>query len=151
MVDFVTNYIKAVPTKFRQSQALVSAYQECYHDLLNKGFWAELVKLDNKVSKELISAITSDGLNHQLASPGDHCQNPEECCIQDFKVHFISVRRCTNKDFPANCWELLIPQAEHTLNMLQLSKIKLAISAHTMPHRHHNYSANPIGPVGCHV
>ena len=89
MIDWDSNYIKIIPVKSRKSHTIVNAYKEGYHWFKDRGFTAQLLKLDNEVSKALITAIGEDDLDYQLASPNDHRQNPAERAIQDVKAHFI--------------------------------------------------------------
>jgi hypothetical protein len=84
MVDHDTNYINAIPIKSRKSTELVKAFQTCCEELQSAGFQPRLLRLDNEVSKELIKAIEEQGLQYQIASPGDHRTNPAERAIRDF-------------------------------------------------------------------
>jgi hypothetical protein len=67
----------------------------------------------------------------QLVSPGDHRQNPAERAIQAFKSHFIATRSGTDSTFPQDCWDILVPLALITLNIMRPSRINPAISAYT--------------------
>ena len=118
MIDWDSNYIKLIPMKSRKSQNLVAAFETGYQWFRDKGFSAELLKLDNEISKALIDAIKENKLDYQLASPNDHRQNPAERAIQDVKAHFISIRSTANAAFPINEWDLLLQHTEDTLNML---------------------------------
>ena len=66
-------------------------------------------------------------------------------------LQVMSICNCVDKSFPVNSWDLLIPQAEHILNVLCPSKMNLVVSAYTMLHRHHDFAANPMAPAGCRV
>jgi hypothetical protein len=68
-------------------------------------------------------------MNYQLVPPHDHQQNLAEKAIQTFKAHFISIMCSIDKDFPLHLWDRLLPQAEHTLNMLHTAKNAPNISA----------------------
>ena len=91
MIDRDTNYIFLYPMKSRHSQMIVEAYSHCYNCLKKQGFEAELIRLDNEISKELITAIENDKLAYQLVSPVDHRNSPSERAIQDAKAHFKSI------------------------------------------------------------
>ena len=54
MVDYDSNYIHAVPIKSCKAEAFVKSFNECYNVLCANGFEADLVRLDNKVSKLFI-------------------------------------------------------------------------------------------------
>ena len=53
--------------------------------------------------------------------------------------------------FPLNLWDLLLRQAEHTLNMLRPSHMTPTVSAYTYLWGQHDYNANPFTPLGCKV
>ena len=48
-----------------------------------------------------------------------------------FKDHFITILCHTDKSFPPNLWDRLLPQAEHTLNLLRPSRMTPTISSYT--------------------
>jgi hypothetical protein len=79
-----------IPIKSRKSSELVGAFKECYDDLKRRGFEAQVLRLDNEISAELIAAIEAEGLNYQIVSPNDHRLNHAERHIQYFKSHFIA-------------------------------------------------------------
>ncbi len=56
-----------------------------------------------------------------------------------------------NKSFLLNLWDLLLRQAEHTLNMLRPSQMTPTVSAYTYLWGQHDYNANPFAPMGCKV
>ena len=121
-IDHNSNYIRIVPVKSRKSEHLVEAYKTTYEWYKDKGFEAELLRLDNEISKLMIKAIKENNQDYQLASPSDHRTNPAERAIQAVKAHFISIRACTDPAFPKNQWDLLLPHTEFTLNLGNLSK-----------------------------
>jgi len=89
-------------------------------------------------------------MTYQLVPPHDHRRNMVEKAIQTFKAHFI--RLCgADKDFPLHLWDRLLPQAEHTLNMLRRSKVTPTVSAFAFLWGEHDYNANPFAPLGCKV
>ena len=58
-----------------------------------------------------------------------HQRNAAERVIRTFKAHFISVLAGANPNFPRYLWDLLIPQAEMTLNFLHNATINPSVSA----------------------
>ena len=56
-----------------------------------------------------------------------------------------------NPNFPENCWDLLLPHTEDTLNMLRPSKTNPLVSAYTILRGHFNFMKTPIAPAGCTV
>ena len=57
----------------------------------------------------------------ELVPPGFHCRNAAEVAIRNFKAHFFSVLAGTATSFPPPLWDLLLPQAEVTVNLLRKS------------------------------
>ena len=131
MFDTNNTFINAVPIKNRSTPELIKGFKQCHDYLKKRCFCAKLLCLHNEVSKDLITHIEAKELVYQLASPGDHCTNPAERAIQTFKNHFIAIISGTDPTFPSNYWNLLVPRAVITLNLLQPSQINPVISAYT--------------------
>ena len=60
-----------------------------------------------------------------------HWQNAAEKAISTFKDYFKAILARVDKTFLMHPWDRLLPQAEHTLNMLQLTNIVPKISAYS--------------------
>ena len=79
----------------------------------------DLQILDNKASKAYKQTITSNwGIKFQLVPPHIHRRNAAERAIRTFKAHFLAILAGVAEDFPKHCWDLLLPQAKLTLNLL---------------------------------
>ena len=72
MYGYDSTYINVIPTKSPKSDELVRAFQQGYTELTDAGLTGQVLKLDNKIFKDLITAIKEKDLKYQLASPGDH-------------------------------------------------------------------------------
>ncbi len=59
--------------------------------------------------------------------------------------------RGTDKALPLHLWDRLLRQAEHTLNMLQTSRMIPSVSAYMYLWGKHHYNANTFAPLGCKV
>ena len=105
MYDYDSNYTFAVPVKSRKTSEYLRAFQECYDELKHRGFTAQLLRLDNEISKDLIACIRNNKLDFQIVSPGNHRNNSAERAIQTFKLYFKSARAGTHPSFPANGWD----------------------------------------------
>jgi hypothetical protein len=90
LYDYDSNAILASPIKSRSATDIVVGYNFCYQQLANAGIKPIIQRLDNEASHALINAITTKGLEYQLASPHDHRLNPAERAIETFKNHFVS-------------------------------------------------------------
>ena len=81
LYDFDNNVILAEAIKSRKKMDLVQGDNVLYEMLQQAGIIPVLHKLDNESSKELIKAITKNGMQYQLAPPGDHRTNPAERAV----------------------------------------------------------------------
>jgi hypothetical protein len=90
-------------------------------------------------------------MKYQLVPPHNHRRNIAEKAIQVFKAHFISILCGADKSFPLHLWDRLLGQAEHTLNMLRISRMTPLVSAYAYLWGEHDYNANPFAPLGCKV
>ena len=76
--------------------------------------------LDNEVSAEYIKTIVDTWKSkYQLVPPDMHHWNAAERAIHTMKAHFIAILAGIDPDFPPLQWDLLLPQAESTINLLQ--------------------------------
>ena len=57
MYNYNSNYTFAVPVKSQKTSEYLRAFQECYDELKQRGFTAQLLQLDNEISKDLIACI----------------------------------------------------------------------------------------------
>jgi hypothetical protein len=135
--DYDNNHINAIPIKL--------------HELKKNGFDAQVLRLDNEISKELIQAIKTEGLKYQIASPGDHRLNDTERAIQTFKSKFISHREGTDPTFPKSSWDLMIPQIVLVMNLMRPSRINPLLFAYTQLYGEFDFNRTPIAPIGCKV
>lgn len=148
LYDFDSNYVNAIAIKSRKTDEYIKAFQHCYDELRRQGLIAQLLRLDNEVSKALIHTIETNELEYQIVSPGNHRNNPAERAIQTFKSYFISTRAGTDPEFPKNCWDLLIPQVILIMNLMRPSRINPAISAYNQVHGIFDFNKTPLAPPG---
>jgi len=80
-----------------------------------------------------------------------HRRNAAERASRTFKAHFLATLTGVADDFPKNLWDLLLPQAEMTLNTLRQSALNPKISAWEFYNGPFDYNATPMGPLGCRV
>ena len=67
------------------------------------------------------------------------------------KAHFLSILAGIADDFPKHCWDLLVPQAELTLNLLRQALLRPEILAYDYAEGHFDYNVTPLGSLGCSV
>ena len=87
-------------------------------------------------------------MEYKLVPPHTHRRNIAERAIQTWKDHFIAILSRADTSFPKNMWDLLIPQAELTLNLLRQSNMTPKISAYAHLYGPHNYNKHPLAPMG---
>ena len=120
--------------------------------LKQKGLTVDLQILDNEASAAYKRAIEEEwGAKFQLVPPNIHRRNAAERAIRTFKAHFLAILAGAASDFPRNLWDLLVPQAEMTLNMLRQATLNPSISAWEFFHGPFDYDATPVGPLGMRV
>ena len=85
MYNYNSNYTFAVLVKLRKTLEYLHAFQECYDILKQRGFNTYFIRLDNEISKDLVTRICDNELDFQIVSPGNHQLNPAERAIQTFK------------------------------------------------------------------
>ena len=146
-----SNGILQEPMKNRTSGEMIHAYQKLIDRLKSAGITPKHHILDNECSADFKQTIRDNNMTYQLVPPHNHRRNMAEKAIQTFKVHFLSILCGADKDFPLHLWDRLLPQAEHTLNMLRRSKVTLTVSAFAYLWGQHDYNANPFAPLGCKV
>ena len=86
-----------------------------------------------------------------MVTAGMHRNNPAERAIQTLKGIFKSTREGAHPDFPAKCWDLLLPQVVVIANLVWASWINPAISAYTQVHGVFDYNDIPMAPAGTKV
>jgi hypothetical protein len=139
------------PMKNRTSGEMIRAYQTLINRLRSAGIAPKQHILDNECSSDFKETIKANNMTYQLVPPHDHRRNKAEKAIQTFKDHFVAILCGADTSFPLNLWDLLLRQAEHTLNMLRPARMTPTVSAYTYLWGQHDYNTNPFAPLGCKV
>ena len=87
-------------------------------------------------------------MTYQRVPPTMHRMNASERAIRTFKAHFLAILVRVADNFPRHLWDLLLPQAELTLNLLRQSKANPKISERKCFNGAFNYNAMSLGPLG---
>ncbi len=130
LIKIDSNAILVEAMKNRSVGEMIRAYLVLVNRLHNAGVTPKMHILDNECSEEFKAQICKNIMTFQLVPPHDHRRNIAEKAIQTFKGHFISILCRTDKDFPLHLWCCLLPQAKHTLNMLQSARVAPNVSAY---------------------
>jgi hypothetical protein len=128
----------------------IAAYNTIMTQLAARGLSGDLQILDNKTSSTYKEAITLKwNTTFQLVPPDMHCRNRAEHIICTFKDHFLAILAGVNSAFPPYLWDLLLPQAELTLNLLRHATLNPRISAWDFFQGPFDFNKTPLRPVGC--
>ncbi len=71
--------------------------------------------------------------------------------IRHFKNRFLSILAGVNAVFPPYLWDLLLPQAKLTVNLLRQATINPKISTWEYFNGPFDFNKTPLAPVGCKV
>jgi hypothetical protein len=146
------NVILQQPFKTKSDAHRLAAYNIIMTRLAAKGLSVDLQIMDNEASAAFKQAITfAWRAKFQLVPPDMHRRNRAERAIRTFKNHFISILAGVDPAFPPYLWDLLLPQAELTLNLLRQSSLNPKISAWEFFNGPFDFNKTPLGPVGCRV
>jgi hypothetical protein len=105
--------------KSKSNRHRIAAYNTIMMCLASRGFSIDLQILANKASATYKEAITFKwNTTFQLIPSDMHHRNWAECAICTFKDHFLAILAGVDSAFPPYLWDLLLPQAELTLNFL---------------------------------
>ena len=144
-----SNLILAQPFANRKDKHRMAAYDTIMTRVKAAGLDVDLQVLDNEASKEYKEIMTNKWkVKYQLVPPDMHRRNAAERAIRTFKAHFISILAGVDQDFPSHLWDLLVPQAEMTLNVLRPYTEDKTISTWENFNGKFDYNATPLGPLG---
>jgi hypothetical protein len=138
--------------KTKSDRHRIATYNAIMTCLVARGLSIDLQILGNEASSTYKEAITFKwNATFQLVPPDMHHRNQTECAICTFKDHYLAILASVNADFPPYLWDLLLPQAELTLNLLGQATLKCWISAWEFFQGPYDFNKTPLGPVGCWV
>jgi hypothetical protein len=151
LYDYDSNVILAQPIKDRTAFELLKAFQVMEQELVARGLKPKLMKLDNEASQLLKTYLHQQHITFQLVPPYSHRRNSSERAIRSFKDHLITGLCSTAKSFPMHLWDILLPQAVITLNMLRTSRINPKLSADTHIYGQYDFNRAPMAPPGTRI
>jgi hypothetical protein len=130
----------------------INAYNAIMTCLAAHGLSIDLQILDNKASSAYKEAITFEwNATFQLVPPDMHRHNWAERAICTFKDRFLAILSGIDAAIPPYLWDLLLPQAELTLNLLRQATFSPRISAWEFFQGPFDFNKTPLGPVGCRI
>jgi hypothetical protein len=146
------NLILQQAFKSRSNTHHIAAYNAIMTRLAAQGLSVHLKILDNEASAAYKHAITFTWqAKFQLVPLDMHCRNHAEQAIRTFKAHFLSILAGVDPTFPPYLWDLLLPQAELTLNLLRQFALNPRISVWEYFQGPFDFNKTALDPIGCHV
>jgi hypothetical protein len=131
------NLILEQAFKTKSDRHRIAAYNSIMTRLAARGLSVDLQILDNKANSAYKEAITFKwNAKFQLVPPDMHRRNRAERTIRTFKEHFLAILAGVDAAFPPYLWDLLLPQAELTLNLLYVASTSTCSSPPSFPPSH---------------
>ena len=146
-----SGYIHAEPMASRSAKDFVEAFEKGIQFFTDHGQRHTLVKMDNETSASLKDSLKRLEMKPEYVVPNNHRQNSAERDIRTFKNHFIATLCTTDNCFPIHEWDLLLPQAEMTLNLMRASREFPDKSSWEHLKGKYDFNRNPIAPAGTRV
>ena len=147
--DYDTNAIFAIPIKDLKDDTIITAFDEIFKDLTEKGYKPQFNVTDNQATTPLKEYLKKEDCAWQFVEPTNHRVNAAERAIQAYKNHMISGLSTTDVDFPLQLWDKLTEQALITLNIVRTSRINPSKSAYHQLHGpRYSWNKYPMAPPG---
>jgi hypothetical protein len=142
-------FLTAITSKLsRSTSEWVKAYDYIHQELTTKGFKPKLQTLDNEASAALKNFFTTNDVEYQLVPPHCNRRNAAERAIRTFKENFVAGLSSVDPTFPLHLWDIILPQAEITLNLLRTSRLQPQLSAAAHFHGLIDYKKKYFAPPG---
>ena len=149
---WLNGYMHMERLRDRTANSYVLAYTSCLTFFTELGHRITMMRLDNETSVPLVTALREANVLPQYVPANNHRANKAERGIRTGKNHLIAILCGTDKDFPVNEWDRVIPQAELTLNHLRPYSANPTVSAYQGTYgRSHDFVNQPIAPIGIKV
>ena len=144
LYDCDSNIILFKPLKTRQGASKLTTTWTSLHDQLqSNGYAPELHILDNECSDKLKKAFKKYSVAFQRVPPHVHQCNAAERAIQTWKYHFCSGLATCDPKLPLTELDLLMSQADITLNLLRPSYRQPNLSVYACLNGTFNFSHIP--------
>jgi hypothetical protein len=149
MYHYEANAILAMPIAGLDDRSIFNAYKANFNKLAQKGFKPKLNVMDNQATKHIKTFLMEEECKLQLVEPHNHRVNAAEQAIQTFKDAFILALATTDRDFPLQLWDKLMPQVINTLNMMRALQIDPSKLAYEVLYGLYDWNRYPLAPLGC--
>ena len=146
--NYDANAILVEPLKNKQAKTITEGWIRLNQRCKQAGVEPRTYILDNETSKMLEHAFTKAEINWQYVPAYSHRANQAERAIHTFKNHFKTGLATCDPHFPSDQWDLLLHQAEMTLNMLRSARCNPKLSAYAYLNGEFDFNATPLAPPG---
>jgi hypothetical protein len=141
---------KAFQTKANKHR--ISAFNTIMERLAAHGLSVDLNIRDNAATVDFKWVITESWkTKFQLVLPAMHRRNKAKRMIRHFKNHFLSILAGFDTTFPPYLWDLLLPQAKLTVNLLCQATINPRISTWEYFDGPFDFNKTLLAPMGYRV
>jgi hypothetical protein len=151
LVSTRLGYIHLTPLPTRTAASQTKAHAEALQFWTAHGMRPKRARFDNETSAELEGFYAAAGIPIQFFPAGNHRSNAAERAVRSVKEHFTAMLATTDPEFPLLDWDLLLPQAEITVNLLRPATVDPTVSAWDHMRGAYDFNAYPFGPPGCKV
>jgi hypothetical protein len=146
LYEYDGNAILAEPIKNRTVAELLRAFQVMERKLTARRLRPKLMRLGNEALQLLKAYVHDKNITFQLEPPYSHIRNSSERAIRSFNDHLTAGMCSTDRAFPMHMWDILLPQAVVTLNILRISRINPKLSASTHMYGQYDYNRWTMAP-----
>mmetsp|Transcript_18995 Transcript_18995/g.31769 ORF Transcript_18995/g.31769 Transcript_18995/m.31769 type:complete len:1018 (-) Transcript_18995:914-3967(-) len=151
LVSVGANYIHVTMLRSRSDSDMCAAYSQDLQFWKEHNLKPQSIIHDNELSAAVKDVLHTADVRFELVPPGTHRANPAERAISTWKDHFIATLCGVDPDFPLIDLDLLVPQAEMTLNMMRASAANHEESAWNAVHGRYDFTQHPFAPLGTKV
>ena len=148
LYDYDSNAILAKAIPNRRGSTIKMAWEQIHKALQQNGYCPKLHIIDNECSEDIKASFRQHHVDFQRVPPHQHRRNAAERAIQTWKHHFIAGLASCDPSFPMKAWDLLIPQANITINLLRSSRRQPNLSAYHCLFGVYNFNRTPLAVPG---
>lgn len=152
-IAIFNGYIFYVPMKDLTGPTQAAAYTAILTKCKTHGHTPHVLNTDGATYPEVETLLTRMNIQHTLVPRrGLHNRNLAERAIQTAKSHLLGTLAAAHHSFDPHDWDLALPMAELTLNLLLPCASNKKISAYEgFYNAKYDFHAHPLAPFGTRV
>jgi hypothetical protein len=146
------NLILQQAFQMKEDKYRIPAFNAIMAQLAARGLLVDLNIRYNESSSGFKQVILESWkTKFQLVPLDMHRRNKAKQMIWHFKNHFLSILAGVNAVFPPYLWDILLPKAKLTVNLLRQATIYPKIFAWEFFNGLFDFNKTPLAPMGCRV